>query len=41
MILDMNRPVLPWWRVSMVWLMINGPAAVVVTGFVTLYIAVR
>lgn len=41
MILDMNRPVLPWWRVSMVWLVISGPAAVVVAGFVTLYIAVR
>ena len=41
MIQDMNRPVLPWWRVRMVWLVIGGPAMVVVAGFVTLFIALR
>lgn len=29
----------PWWRVGMVWLVLGGPASVVVAGFVTLYIA--
>jgi uncharacterized protein len=29
----------PWWRVGMVWLVIAGPAAVVVAGLVTLKIA--
>ena len=29
----------PWWRVGMVWLVIAGPAAVVVAGFATLGIA--
>jgi uncharacterized protein len=31
----------PWWRYGHVWLVIAGPAAVVVAGFVTLWIAVR
>jgi hypothetical protein len=34
-------PRLPWWRVPMVWLVISGPAAVVVAGLVTAFIAVR
>jgi len=34
-------PPLPWWRVPMVWLVISGPAAVVVAGFITAFIAVR
>lgn len=29
----------PWWRVGMVWLVLAGPAAVVLAGFVTLRIA--
>lgn len=29
----------PWWRHGMVWLVIGGPAAVVVAGFATLAIA--
>ncbi|MET0333395.1 MAG: nitrogen fixation protein FixH [Rhizobacter sp.] len=29
----------PWWRVGMVWLVLSGPAIVVVAGFVTLKIA--
>jgi len=30
----------PWWRVPMVWLVISGPAIVVVAGFTTLSIAI-
>jgi uncharacterized protein len=33
------RPTLPWWRVPMVWLVIGGPAAVVVASAVTLALA--
>ncbi|MBL0726413.1 nitrogen fixation protein FixH [Piscinibacter sp. HJYY11] len=29
----------PWWRVGMVWLVLAGPAAVVLAGIVTLKIA--
>lgn len=29
----------PWWRVGMVWLVLAGPAAVVVAGLVTVRIA--
>jgi hypothetical protein len=31
----------PWWRFGMVWLVISGPAVVVVAGLVTGWIAVR
>ena len=31
----------PWWRYPFVWLVIAGPAAVVVAGFITAFIAVR
>lgn len=31
---------LPWWRFGHVWLVIAGPAIVVVAGFVTLYLAI-
>ena len=31
---------LPWWKHGHVWLLISGPAAVVVAGLVTAYIAV-
>ena len=34
------RPVLPWWRVSMVWLVIAGPLAVVLAGVLTAVLAV-
>jgi hypothetical protein len=40
----MNQPIgpsLPWWRVRMVWLVVGGPALVVVAGIVTLVIAIR
>jgi hypothetical protein len=30
---------LPWWRHAMVWLVISGPLAVLIAGFVTLWIA--
>lgn len=30
----------PWWKHGHVWLLIAGPAAVVVAGFVTAWIAV-
>ena len=31
----------PWWRYGHVWLVIAGPAAVVIAGLVTAVIAVR
>lgn len=31
----------PWWKFGHVWLLIAGPAAVVVAGFVTLFLALR
>ena len=36
-----ERPPLPWWRSGMVWLVLSGPAAVVVAGVVTMVIAVQ
>ena len=36
-----TAPASPWWRVGMVWLVLGGPAAVVVAGIVTAVIAVR
>lgn len=41
----MNRafsgPRQPWWRFRMVWLVIGGPAAVVVAGVATTVLAVH
>lgn len=34
-------PRLPWWRVSMVWLVLGGPATVVLAGIATLVLAMR
>ena len=31
---------LPWWKFGHVWLVISGPAAVVVASFITLYLAI-
>jgi hypothetical protein len=31
----------PWWQYGQVWLIISGPAVVIVAGFVTLVIAIR
>lgn len=36
---DPTAPV-SWWRVPMVWLVISGPAIVVVAGFATLALAI-
>lgn len=36
-----DTPALPWWRFPLVWMVIAGPAIVVVAGFATLWIAVR
>ena len=30
----------PWWRFGHVWLVVAGPAVVVVASFITLYLAV-
>jgi hypothetical protein len=34
-------PALPWWRHGHVWLLIAGPAAVVVAGTATMVVAAR
>lgn len=31
----------PWWKYPHVWLIIAGPVAVIIAGFITLAIAVR
>ena len=31
----------PWWRLPIVWMVIGGPAAVVVASFATLTLAIR
>ena len=31
----------PWWRFPLVWMVVAGPAVVVVAGFVTLWLALR
>lgn len=36
-----ERHVRPWWSFGHVWLIIAGPAVVVVAGFLTFYLAVR
>jgi uncharacterized protein len=36
-----DQPMLPWWRVRMLWLVLGGPAAVVVASIATLVIAMR
>lgn len=37
---DPHKPSpLPWWRVPALWLVIGGPAAVVLASFVTLALA--
>lgn len=37
---EMSNPSPVWWRVPMVWLVISGPAIVVVASFVTLALAI-
>jgi hypothetical protein len=38
---DAPRPSPPWWRFPIMWLVVGGPAAVVVAAIVTAGIAVR
>ena len=39
---ETNVPVAqPWWQFGHVWLVLAGPAVVVVAGFVTLWLAIR
>jgi hypothetical protein len=38
---EQASPGAPWWRYGHVWLVISGPAVVVVAGLVTAWIAVR
>lgn len=35
-----NSTPAPWWKFGHVWLVVSGPAIVVVASFITLYIAV-
>jgi len=35
------QPAKPWWKFGYVWLIIAGPAIVVVAGFATLWLALR
>lgn len=35
-----NKPI-PWWQVGPMWLVVLGPLAVVIAGFITLFIAIR
>lgn len=37
---DSDARVKPWWQFGHVWLVIAGPAIVVVAGFITLYLAI-
>ena len=37
---SVNEPPAPWWKFGHVWLVISGPAIVVVAGFVTLWLAI-
>ncbi len=39
--MQQETPCAPWWRHGHVWLLIAGPATVVVAGFATLVIAMR
>ncbi len=34
-------PAKPWWKFGHVWMLIAGPAIVVVAGFATLWLAIR
>jgi hypothetical protein len=34
-----DTPARPWWRYPHVWLVISGPAVVVVASFITFYLA--
>jgi len=36
-----TQPTQPWWRIRMMWLVVGGPALVVVAGFATLALAIH
>lgn len=38
---ELSHPCAPWWRHGHVWLVISGPAVVLVAGLVTTWIAVH
>ena len=38
---DHATPSPPWWRFPLLWMVIAGPAVVVVAGFATLWLAMR
>ncbi len=38
---DLNPSPAPWWRVGMVWLVVGGPAVVVVASLATAVLAYR
>ena len=37
----MDEPIRPWWREPIMWLVVGGPATVVVAGVTTLLIALQ
>lgn len=39
--MQQNTASKPWWKYGYMWLVVGGPALVVVAGFITLWIAVR
>ena len=41
MVEEKMGPVQPWWRIRMLWLVVGGPAVVVVASFALLFVAVR
>ena len=38
---DRKTDARPWWKFGYMWLVVGGPAIVVVAGFVTLWLAIR
>lgn len=38
-VLNVSKEGQPWWRFGLVWMVVGGPAVVVVAGLVTFYIA--
>jgi uncharacterized protein len=36
-----SHPPMPWWKFKMVWLVVGGPAVVVVAGITTAIIAIN
>ena len=38
---ELSTTAKPWWKFGHVWMVILGPAIVVVAGFVTLYLAIN